>query len=57
MGAWNSGDRMAMGLTAGGGMEYGDRLHGSVGRKFKTRQNYVPLTEVRRVVAFVGGKD
>lgn len=48
---------MAMGLTAGGGIEYGGRLRGSMGRKFKTRQNYVPLTEVRRVVVFVGGKD
>lgn len=35
----------------------GDRLGGSMYTKFHTRQNSIPLTEVRTVVVFVGGKD
>lgn len=35
----------------------GNRLCGSVNIKLKTRQSDAPLTEVRTVVVFVGGKD
>lgn len=34
----------------------GDRLCGSMDGKFTTWENYIPLTEVRRVVVFAEGE-